>query len=201
MQPSEPNPDLNFILNNSPQSKRGLKLPSFNLPKPAKIIIAVVVVLLALVVISSILSSHKSSASQPYVNALARQQEILRVTQLTQQQLQLQDPSTQALAATTYTTLSSQRQQILKYLSGQHMKVSTQSLVTDQDKTTDSQLQTAAQNNNLDAAFATYLKQGLTTYQKDLQTAYQSAGPNGKKILSNAFDSSQILLSSAPLKS
>jgi hypothetical protein len=73
-------------------------------------------------------------------------------------------------------------------------------LAADIDKTTDTQLQSASQNNNLDATYMGYLKVNLAKYQADLQTAYKAAGPKGKTILKNAFDSTATLLGSPQLK-
>jgi hypothetical protein len=199
MQPTSPDPKFDFMLKQNAKPKRGLPLPA--LPKPAKIILAVVGGIFVLVIISSLLSSHKSGGTQPIVNVMARGQEILRVTQLTQQTLPLQDPSTQALAATVYASVSSDEAQLKSYLSKSHIKVSTAALAADTDKTTDSSLQSASQNNGLDSAYVGYLKTALAKYQTDLQTAYKVAGPNGKTILKSAFDSTTTLLASPQLKS
>lgn len=200
MPPQNPNRNFDFILQDSHQkSNRLLRLP--RLPKKVKLILASVIGLFIILIVISILSSHKSSANQPFINVLSRQQEIMRVTQLTQQQLQLQDPATQALAATTYSSVSSEQQQLIGYLASNGIKVSTKSLTGDQNKNTDLQLESAAQNNNLDAAYTSYLKQALGVYQTDLQTAAKTAGPNGKKLLNEAFDSTKTLLDSPPLKS
>jgi len=62
-------------------------------------------------------------------------------------------------------------------------------------------MQDASQNNQLDDAYKNYLKQALPKYQTELQSAYKSAGPNGKELLKDAFDSTATLLANAPLKS
>jgi hypothetical protein len=198
MQPSSPDPKFDFMLKNNPQPKRGLPLPSFS--KPVKIILAATIGVLLLVVISSILSGGKGGSTQPVVNAVARGQEILRVTGLTQQQIHLQDPTTQAVAATVSAALTSDQQQLSSYLASSHTKLSKLQLAADTDKTTDAQLQSASQNNNLDQAYVTYLQQALAKYQADLQTAYKAVGPKGKTILKSAYDSTSTLLSTAPLK-
>jgi hypothetical protein len=199
MQPTSPDPKFDFMLKNNPQPKRGVPLPRMS--KPVKIILGVIVGLILLTVISSLLSGRNSGANQPIINAMARDQEILRVTQLVQQQLRLQDPTTQALAATVSSVLSSDKQQLGTYLANNKAKPSLAVLAADLDKNADAQLQSASQNNNLDTAYAAYVKDGLTKYQSDLQTAYKSAGPKGKLILKSAFDSTTTLLGSSQLKS
>lgn len=44
------------------------------------------------------------------------------------------------------------------------------------------------------------LKSALARYRTDLQNAYKVAGPNGKKLLSGSYDSTQALMGAAPLK-
>jgi len=198
MQPQSPDPNFDFMLKDQQPAKKSL-LPSLNLPKPAKIALAVVGVIIVLVVISSLLSGRKSGSTQGFINVLARGQETLRVTALVQQ-LNLQDPRTQALAATVSAALTSDKTQITSYLAKNKTKASTAQLAIDTDKSTDSSLQSASQNNGLDATYVNYLKTALGKYETDAQTAYKSAGPNGQKLLTDAFDSASTLLSAPPLK-
>ena len=197
MQPSSPDPQFDFMLKNSQPAKKGLPLP--RLPKVAKIILAVVLGILLLVIISSVLSGRNKGSSQGIIGALARGQEISRVTTLTQQQLHLQDPETQALASTVSATLASDNQQLTSYLATNGTKVSKVILATDTDKSTDAQLQTASQNNSLDDAYRAYLKVNLAKYATNLQSAYKSAGPKGKAILKDSYESVQSLLSTSIL--
>jgi len=200
MQPQNPNPDFDFMFKDKQSSKKSL-LPSLNLPKPAKIGLAIVVGLIILTVISSLLSGRNKGSTQAFIDVLARGQETQRVTQLVQQQLQLQDPQTTALAATVSSCLASDTAQITSYLSKNHIKVNATQLAADKDPSTDANMQTASQNNNLDSAYVNYLKGALGKYETDLQTAYKSAGPNGKQLLQTAFGSTDTLLTTPPLKS
>jgi hypothetical protein len=198
MQPQSPNPKFDFMLKDQAQPKRGLALPGGNL---IKILVIAIVAVMLLVIISSILRGNKGGP-QAMVPLLARETEIIRVTGLAQDgQPALQDPGTQALAATVATSLASQQQQITSYLSKNHVKPSKLQLATDTDKSMDSQLQAAGQNNTLDATYISYLKSGMASYQQELQTAYDKAGLNGKAIIKDAFDSTKTLLDNPPLKS
>ena len=199
MQPQSPDPQFDFMLKNNPQPKRSLALPAMS--KPVKIIVFAIIGVILLIIISSVLSGHKGGSTQSIVSAVAREQEILRVTQLVQTQQTLRDPGTTALASTVSASLSSQQAQLTAYLAQSHTKLSKLQLAADTDKTTDTQLQDASQNNQLDSAYKDYLKQALAKYQSELQTAYNSAGPNGKTLLKDAFDSTATLLNNAPLKS
>jgi hypothetical protein len=198
MQPQSPNPQFDFMLKDSPAPKKSL-MPS--IPKPAKIILLAVAVIFVLVIAYAIFAGRGGGSTQDIVSVIARQQETLRVTNLAQSQLQLQDPQTQALAATVTAAISSDQKQLTDYLTASKTKLSTAQLASATDKNTDSLLQTASRNNNLDSAYVNYLKSALTKYQSDLQTAFKSAGPNGKVLLQQAFESANTLLTTAPLKS
>lgn len=197
MQPQSTPTNFDFLEENQPP-KRGLPIP--NLPKPAKIALAVVGGIIILIIVSSLLSSRNKGSAQAFAGVLSRANETLRVTALVQQQLPLQDPQTQALAATVNSAITSDKQQILSYLAKNHIKAPSTALAADTDKSTDASLQAAAQNNSLDAAYINYLKGALAKYEADLQNAYKTAGPNGQKLLSGTFESTHALLNSAPIK-
>jgi hypothetical protein len=171
-----------------------------NLPKPLKIGLAILGAIILIIIVSSLLSGRNKGDTQQFVGVMARAQETIRVTTLVKQ-LQLQDPQTQALAATVTSSLSSDQQQIKSYLAKNHIKVKSSQLAVDTDKSIDTSLQSASQNNNLDTAYVNYIKNALTKYQSDLQLAYKDAGPNGQKILAVSFESTRALMNSAPVKS
>lgn len=198
MQPQSPNPNFDFMLKDQPKTNRGFNMP--NLPKPVKIGLGIIVGLILIAIVGSLLSGRNSGKSQSFAGVMARASETIRVTAAAQQ-LQLQDPQTQALAATVNASFSSDQQQISAYLAGNHIKVSKAQLAADTDKTTDSSLQTASQNNGLDAAYVSYIQGALTKYETDLENAAKGAGPNGKKILTSSIESVRTLLNSAPIKS
>ena len=199
-QPQSPNPDFDFMLKDQQQPKSGFSLPGLNLPRPLKITVIAVGAIILLVIIHSLLSGRGGNSTTAIEGVMARGQETLRVTQLVQQQLQLQDPQTQALAATVNNSLASDQVQFKNYLALNHDKISTAALAADTDKTTDANMQTASENNGLDDAYVSYLRASLAKYEQDLKAAYNLAGPNGKQLLSNSFDSAQTLLSAPPLK-
>jgi hypothetical protein len=198
MQPKSPSPDFDFMLKEQPQRRRILPMP--NLSKPVKIVLGVIIAIILLIVISSALSGRKAGKIQPFMGVLARGQETLRVTSEVQQ-LQLQDPQTQALAATAASALASDKQELLSYLVKNHDKVSAKALAADNDTAADANLKTAGQNNGLDSAYVTYMREALNKYENDVQAAYKTAGPNGKNLLNNISISTTTLLNSPPLKS
>jgi hypothetical protein len=177
MQPHNPNHQFDFMLKNNQAAKRGLPLP--NLPKPVLIGLAIILVAFLVIIVDSVLSGRKGGSYQPIVNSLARSQEILRVTDEAKG-LNLHDPAS--------------------YLSRSHSKVTKLQLSADVDKSIDDQLKVAAQHNNLDQTYITYLQQNLVKYQRDLQAAYAVSGTHGKDILKRAIDGQTALLTNAPLK-
>jgi hypothetical protein len=198
MQPKSPSPDFDFMLKDQPQQRRGLRLPNFS--KPVKIILGVIIAIILLIIGSSALSGRGAGKTQPLLDVLARGQETLRITSYAQQ-LQLQDPQTQATAATVSSALASDKQQLIAYLAKNNVKVTPKVLAADADKSSDTSLQTAAQNNGADAAYLDYLRTALGKYETDVQRAYQTSGPIGKKLLNDISISTTTLLASPPLKS
>jgi hypothetical protein len=198
MQPQNPDPKFDFMLKNQPQAKHSFGLTAA--PKFVKIGLGVVFIIILLIIVGSFLGGRNKGLSQATAGALARGQETLRVSAAVQQ-LKLQDPTTQALAATVTTTLTSDQQQLENYLATNNAKLSKLQLAADTDKTSDSQMQTASQNNSLDQAYITYLQQSLSKYQTDLQTAYNAAGPKGKALIKGSLESTNTLLTNPPLKS
>ena len=193
--PQTPSQQFDFITQNGQPSKKGSGLPLPHLPKLDWIILGAVLGVIILVIIVSSLSGNKSGNSQNYLVALARGQEIIRVStsigQLTQ------DTPTQNLSATVQNSLTSEQAQLTSYLAGQKIKVSTVQLAADKNSNTDTQMQTASTNGNLSGVYASYLKAQLAVYETDLQQAYKNAGPKGKVILSSAYNSAQVILQSS----
>jgi hypothetical protein len=199
MQPKSPNPDFDFMLKDQPKAAGSHWV--FHLHGRTRMTLAAIAGVVVIIIIFSMLSGRSKGSTQPFISALTRANETLRVTNLIQhQQLPLRDPQTQALAATVSSALTSDKQQITSYLAKNHVKLSVVQLSADLDKSTDASLETAAQNNGLDAAYVSYLKTALEKYEADLQGAYNSAGQNGKKLLAGSFESTRALLNSAPIK-
>jgi hypothetical protein len=197
MQPQSPNPDFDFMLKDQPQARRSL--PMTNLPKPVIYGVTGLLIVILLIVGLSMLSGRQSGGTQAYINVLARNQEILRVT--TVAQTQLQDPQVRAMAATASASLNSDKQQIINYLTTRHVKPKPAQLAADLDSTSDASLRTAAQNNSIDPAYVSYLRDALNKYVTDLRLAAKSTTEKGKAILNDAQASTLSLLSSPPLKS
>jgi hypothetical protein len=196
MQPQSPNPDFDFMLKDQPQS--GRNLPLTNLPRPVIYGVGGLLIVILLIVGLSLLSGRQGS-SQPLVGVLARNQEILRVTTVAQPQLN--DSQVKALAATATASLNSDKQQITAYLASRHIKPKPAQLAVDIDTSTDAAFRSAGQNNGMDQAYVSYLRDALNKYETELRTASQSTSVKVKSILNDATVSIISLLASPPLKS
>lgn len=167
-------------------------------PRPAKIALATIGVLFLLVILYVVFLGGKTTNSDQLVGIMARAQEIARVSNLVNQQSKNTDAL--GLATTASSALTSQEQQLKAYLTAQKIKVDPKLLLSKLDKTTDTQLATASQNNNYEQTYYDYLKNNLGTYQTALSSASTAAGPNAKAILRAAVQSVQTLLSAPQLK-
>lgn len=167
-------------------------------PKPAKIALMIIGALFILVIIYATFFGGKASNADQLTAVAARAQEIVRVSTLVQTAAQNAD--TKGLAATTSETLASQEQQLKSYLKSNKIKVNTKKLAAKLDKTSDTALTTALQNNNYDQAYFDYLKTNLASYQTDMNTANKGAGKKAQAILRAAYQSVQTLLSAPQLK-
>lgn len=199
MQPeSTPGSGAYDFLNQQPAT-RGSKFPMPKLPRLAWIIIVgSLVTLLLLVTVALLFGGGSRTNTNPYVESLSYAQEITRVSNSVKQMSQ--DPNTQSIAATTSATLLSDYARINKYLADTGIKVEAKNLPSKEDKDIDSQLQEAAQSNQLPKAYSRYLNSYLTDYQSALQVAYNQAGPEGKNIIKETLDSVKVLLGTPIIK-
>ena len=148
-----------------------------------------------MLVLFGILLFGGSTGNSPVVDSIARSQEIIRISSSlgTQQGI---DTNTKDLAVTVKASLSSQQQQLIAYLKSKGTKIDPAKEVIYKNSSTDAQISSATQNNDLLVFYKSYLKTNLPLYESALQKAYASADSKDKPILSNAYTSSQTILSS-----
>lgn len=186
------------FLNQQPE-KSGRKLPLPRLPKLAWILlIGALGLLFVLVAVALLFGGSSRTSSSPYVESLSYAQEIARVSESVKQMSQ--DPNVQGLASTTVAVLLTNNTELTGYLKNSGIKIDPKSLSSKEDKEVDTQLQDASQSNRLPEAYARYLSIYLEDYQKSLQAAYDQAGQEGKKIINEAYDSVEIILSAPAIK-
>ena len=163
--------------------------------KPAKILVGLALVFVVVIVAALIFSSGGSGSSQQVLDLMAQNQEIARVSAAQDQKFT--DGNTKGLSATTQAALASQQIEFGNYLSKTKVKYDQKQLAAKTNPATDTQLETAAQNNSLDDAYAQYLRNSLSAYSVSLSKTYKSADSASlKTALQAAYDSVRTLLDS-----
>lgn len=199
MQPqaSPPANPYDFLAEQEQKTKKSL-LP--NMSGPMLVLAAVAVLIILTIIASALFLGKNKSSTTGIIEVIGRAQEINRINTLEQQQIK--DASTADLLATAQIALTSEQNQLSVYAKAHRIKISPKKLEIYKNSQTDAQLQTAAQSNTLDSAYAAYLKQALNEYSDSLNNAYQ----NTKKvelqaILKDAYVSTQTLLGNPPKSS
>ncbi len=193
-----PNPQYDFIMNSGPAPKQKAGFSAPKLPKIALIVLGALVVIILLIVVLSIVSSSGKSSSEPYLDAMSRSAEIVRVNTLAKPDMR--DPDTVALLTTSSAALTSEQQSIGAYLAKSGQVVDPKLLTKYQNPETDKGIATATQNSNLESVYLDYLKGSLNGYLNSLKTAYASSSNEGKIVLGGAITSTETLLSSSLFK-
>lgn len=177
-----------------PQKKAGFSAPK--LPKIVLIVLGVLMLAVILIIALSVISSSGKSSTEPYIDAMSRSSEIIRVNTLAK--TDIRDSDTLALLATTTAALTSDQQSIGAYVAKSGQAIDPKLLTKYQNPETDKGIQTAVQNSNLEKVYLDYLKGSLNGYLNSLKAAYPSANNEGKAILAGAITSTETILS-APL--
>ena len=151
-----------------------------------------VVLIMLIVVVSSVLGSRGSNL-QPLVSAGQDQTELIRIATFGIDKAV--DQRTKNSAISIRLSLLSDNQALVTYLANNGQKVDGKILGLKKDARTDTQLNQATAASNFDPVFMDVLQKQLTTYQRNLKTAYAStAGPKGKTLLNNEYKAAALLL-------
>lgn len=188
---TEPSP-YGFIFNSGQKPKRSFSLSGFGMSRPVAIGAAIVGGFLLIVLVLGLIGGGGGSNSA-LTDIAARQQEIIRVSGLTSGKTQ--DPQTQNLALSVNAVLTSHKVQLTKYLG---IKINDNSLAGYLNKSTDSQLLAASQNNNYDSTYLGYLQTSLNAYLRAIESA--KAPTDAKNILDSAASDTQTLLAAHQFK-
>lgn len=193
------NPDYDFILKDQQKSGSGFKLPNFSNGRLPFLILGGLIVLIFLIIIVSSFFKGGGVNSEDLISAMAKAQEIARVSTLADQQTSA-DTGVHSTALTTVSSLSSDQAQLTSYLTSNGHKVGAKELAVDLDKSTDTAMQTAASNGSLAGFYYSYLKKNLADYQNKINEAYKTSPTNARVILKTAYDSTTVILASPQLK-
>lgn len=189
-----PNPQYDFIVNSGPAPKQKAGFSAPKLPKLVLIILGALLIIVLLIVAISVISSSGKSSAEPFVDAMSRSAEIIRVNTLAK--ADISDTDTLALLSTSTASLTSEQQSIGAYVAKSGKAIDPKLLTKYQNPETDKGLQTATQNSNLENVYLDYLKGSLNGYLNSLKTAYPTANNEGKVVLAGAITSTETLLAS-----
>jgi hypothetical protein len=181
-----------FIM--SPNSKKhGLRHGSFG-KQLAFIGSGAVVLIIILAIAFSMFAPKGNTAS---VLAVAqRQQEIIRIADSSSRLINSQ--SIRNFVITTDVTVITDQGKVLTYLATRNVKPKGKTLALDHDAKTDDLIASAKAAGNYDTIIAQTLQDQLSSYEKELKTAYNdSTSASTKKMLQQNYTNAQTLLKQA----
>ena len=198
MQPDQGHPpDFNFIMNPAAPQKKKLLGGGDNKQRLLITIIAGGLVVLVIGMIIAVIFGGSSNSTDRLVGLAQQQTEIVRVTQLAEDNNASVD--TRNMARTVKLSLTSARKQTTALITEQGQKVDAKSLTAKADTNTDDALTAARQANRFDEAFTATIQESLKAYQKELSSIYDASGSDTEKaLLQDLYKQTEILVSTAP---
>ena len=189
-----PHDPYGFIMDTQHQPKRKLQVNSNSLKTRLLMVVGIgMFVVIAAIVVMSILTGQKEKSAVLLTSLAAEQQEIARIADLGLKDAK--DPSVKAYAGITKLSIITQQTKLITYLGSKNVKIIPATLISKQDKSTDSEFTAAKANNQFDEVLTATLKKSLTAYASSLKTSYQSASnPTSKKLLTDSYTSTDYLL-------
>jgi hypothetical protein len=194
--PPAPQPhEYEFITNPGQPSRRGFNPLSGGASLPKRIAIisgGLLVLLIIFLIIRGVLSGGGNT--ETLINVAQDQQQLVHLAENAGEQEGL-SVTNQAFAVTAQATLTSAQTQLVTYLKDNGHKVNEKTLNLKVSTTLDEQLKTAAGNSTYNSTFKETMQTQLKDYQQALRQAYnQTTGPKGRKLLSDQFNGSQLLM-------
>jgi len=192
MPPQNPNPDYNFIMDNSRPAKKSLIPKGNSLLQRILIftVLAGLLITIGVAVFSFIFSG--SDNTDKLVNIAAQQTELARVAAIGEKEAVGVDAKN--LASTVSLSLISGQQQLVEVIKKQGRKIKPEELNAAKDTKTDQQLTAAGQSNRFDETFTEIMQTGLVNYQKDLNEAYNASNSRTEKLaLENLYNQVKLL--------
>lgn len=186
-----------FILNpEKPQKKPTVPLAGAGNSMMQRIAIAgggLVILIIVAVVGMSLLTSGSKEKTASLLSIAQYQTELVRVA--TDASTKATSISAQNLAQDIQASVLSDNNELLAYMKNNGQKVDPKQLTLKRSKSTDTTLTTAKENNTYDIAFKEIIQSDLGSYMTALKKAYDAnPGPKGKTLLSEQYDSAELLL-------
>jgi type II secretory pathway pseudopilin PulG len=193
MQPQQPSPNYDFIMNPGqapkPQRFGGGSMASRLLLIAGGLFVLVIIVGIVL----KLLTGGGGSVNKAAMLSIAQDQtELIRLAQRGSQ-----DSVSQAnknFSVTLDLGMQSEQTALFNYLSKNGVSFKPNELSLKQSANADQQLNSAKSSSTFDQVYEGIMERQLQAYQRDLQSAYQGAGPNAKKVLSANYDASELFL-------
>lgn len=195
-QPGQFNPQqYDFIMNDPAKPKKSLF--SFGGGQSNKLIMILLglIGLIIVIVVGSLLLGGTQTVKDQLIDIAQEQNEIIRVAEIGQ--TTSTQSSTKQLAQTIKLVTATDQNNILG-LKGVG-KVNDKTLAQKQDVSIDQRLTAAEQNGEFDATFYTIIGQLLTTYQRDVRSAFDASNnAETRQTLSNTYENATLLLEAIP---
>jgi hypothetical protein len=196
--PAAPQPqphEYEFIVNPGKPPRRSLNLLPTGAPPILRVIIAIGGLLVLLILFLIIKGFLSGGGNTDALTTVAQdQQQIIHLATNATQQTAL-SPDNLAFSETAQITMTSAQTQLVSYLRTNGHKVGVKTLSLKVSTNLDTELKTAAGNSTYNDTFKQTMRSQLNDYQQALREAYkQTSGPKGRKLLSNQFTGSQLLL-------
>ena len=195
--PNKPAEPYGFILNSDTKKTSPIDLfKGKSLPiRIAVISGGVLMLLLLLIGVKGLLASPPKL--QPYISVAQDQQVLIHLVKNTLQPTTGQVPIPASYANylnTSELALPSSQSQLLTYLATNKQKITNKMLVLKIDPSVDSQLTQSVSTGGYPALFQSTMADALSTYLKDIRTAYVSFnGKKGRAILSDEYKQASLL--------
>jgi hypothetical protein len=185
-----------FIMNSGEQPKQKFSMPS--LPGShslfGRIALGVGGLLVLVVVISVISSIFKGSSNYPYLLSVVQDQE--EITHLSNEANAESDISSanQTFTSTVNLVLNNSATELMTYMKANGHTVSLASANLKENKTLDTDLNTAESAGSLNGFFTENMTNQMNQYTSDLSTAYNhTSGVHGKALLSSYYRQALLL--------
>ncbi len=171
------------------------KTPMFGGSMKSRIILVVaglIVVFILGLIINTLLSASSNKSNQVLKNAVAEQQEIIRISEMGMKDALT--PDTKGYATTVNFVTKTSQKNLQERLGKQKIKMNKQDFASKTNTKTDELLKSASASNSYDEAMNSTLDKLLEQHMKTLQTAYDMSGSTKtKEVLKKDFESTKIL--------
>jgi hypothetical protein len=190
-QPPVAQPNYDFIVNPQPALRKIPLAGGSMLSRILVVGVGLIVLIIAFSIIKGLVSGGGNSAALLHV--AQDQQAILHLTTAAAQQQGISGTNLN-FAVTSNLVITSEKSQLLSYVTKQHQKISQKQLILKVKSSLDTQLTNAAAASTYDLTFQDIMKSQLADYQSALKFAYkQTTGVNGRKLLTADYNSAVLL--------